>query len=67
MIKENVFHYLPGDIRQGDIMQKITNGNIVGKRILKFGIFAVTSFLKDPLDPGIILRRYLGEYLLKIL
>ena len=66
-MKEKVFHYLPGDIREGDIMQKMTNSNIVGNGILKFGIFAVTSFLNGPLDPGIILRRYLREHLLKIL
>ena len=39
MIKERVCHYLPGDIEEGDIMKKVTNGNMGAEGGLKFGIF----------------------------
>ena len=31
LIKENVCHYLPGDIGGGGIMKKVTNRDIVGR------------------------------------
>ena len=43
LIKEKVFHYLPGDMGGGFIMKKVTNGDVGERGGLKFGTFAVTS------------------------
>ena len=48
MIKERVCHYLPGNIEGGDIMKKVTNGDMGAEGGLKFGIFEVKWFLNGP-------------------
>ena len=48
-MEETECHFLPGDTGRRGYNGKMTNGDIGGRGVLKFCIFAVTSFLNGSL------------------